>query len=133
VLLIHHKEVRHASDPKAVFRYMLESGDLSGKCADFNALYVSLARASGLPAQDVYGIRIADSRFGYKSLGKSGDISRAQHCRAEVRPSRQTFLNHQNERQSHGHNHDQRRNADLLQGLGLRSADRFSSRLAVEQ
>ena len=65
-------------------RYMLESRDLSGKCADLNALYVGLARAAGLPARDVYGIRVADSRFGYKSLGKSGDISRAQHCRAEV-------------------------------------------------
>ena len=41
-------------------------------------------RASGVPARDVYGIRIADSRFGYKSLGKSVDISKAQHCRAEV-------------------------------------------------
>ena len=65
-------------------RAMLESGDLSGKCADLNALYVGLARAAGLPARDVYGIRIADSRFGYKSLGKSGEISKAQHCRAEV-------------------------------------------------
>ena len=65
-------------------RFMLETGDLSGKCADLNALYVGLARAAGLPARDVYGIRVADSRFGYKSLGKSGDISKAQHCRAEV-------------------------------------------------
>jgi transglutaminase-like putative cysteine protease len=65
-------------------RYMLETRDLSGKCADLNALYVGLARAAGLPARDVYGIRVADSRFGYKSLGKSGDISKAQHCRAEV-------------------------------------------------
>lgn len=65
-------------------RAMLETGDLSGKCADLNALYVGLARAAGLPARDVYGIRVADSRFGYKSLGKSGDISKAQHCRAEV-------------------------------------------------
>src|SRR5574340_709148 len=65
-------------------RFMLESRDLSGKCADLNALYVGLARAAGLPARDVYGIRVADSRFGYKSLGKNGDISRAQHCRAEV-------------------------------------------------
>jgi len=65
-------------------RFMLETRDLSGKCADLNALYVGLARAAGLPARDVYGIRVADSRFGYKSLGKSGDISRAQHCRAEV-------------------------------------------------
>jgi transglutaminase-like putative cysteine protease len=65
-------------------RGMLESGDLSGKCADLNALYVGLARAVGLPARDVYGVRVADSKFGYKSLGKSGDISKAQHCRAEV-------------------------------------------------
>ena len=63
---------------------MLETGDLTGKCADLNALYVGLARAVGLPARDVYGIRVADSKFGYKSLGKSGDITRAQHCRAEV-------------------------------------------------
>ncbi|THF62089.1 transglutaminase-like domain-containing protein [Pseudothauera rhizosphaerae] len=67
---------------------MLESGNLSGKCADLNALYVGLARAAGLPARDVYGVRVADSRFGYKSLGKSGDISKAQHCRAEVFLSR---------------------------------------------
>lgn len=65
-------------------RAMLETGNLSGKCADLNALYVGLARAVGLPARDVYGIRVADSRYGYKSLGKSGTISKAQHCRAEV-------------------------------------------------
>ncbi len=65
-------------------RGMLESGNLSGKCADLNALFVGLARSLGLPARDVYGVRVADSRFGYKSLGKSGDISKAQHCRAEV-------------------------------------------------
>lgn len=65
-------------------RGMLESGNLSGKCADLNALYVGLARAVGLPARDVYGVRVADSRLGYKSLGKSGTITKAQHCRAEV-------------------------------------------------
>ena len=65
-------------------RSMLESGNLSGKCADLNALFVGLARSVGLPARDVYGIRVADSKFGYKSLGKSGDITKAQHCRAEV-------------------------------------------------
>jgi transglutaminase-like putative cysteine protease len=65
-------------------RGMLETGNLKGKCADLNALFVGLARASGLPARDVYGIRVADSRFGYKSLGKSVEITKAQHCRAEV-------------------------------------------------
>src|SRR5437763_4240763 len=52
---------------------MLKTGDLGGKCADLNALYVGLARAVGLPARDVYGIRIAPSRFGYKSLGAASD------------------------------------------------------------
>ena len=66
-------------------RFMLESKDLGGKCADLNALYVGLARAAGLPARDVYGIRVAKSELGYKSLGTSSEnITKAQHCRAEV-------------------------------------------------
>jgi transglutaminase-like putative cysteine protease len=66
-------------------RFMLESGDLGGKCADLNALYVGLARAAGLPARDVYGIRVASSRTGYRSLGTSSEnVTKAQHCRAEV-------------------------------------------------
>ena len=66
-------------------RFMLESHDLGGKCADLNALYVGLARAAGLPARDVYGIRVAKSGMGYKSLGAASEkISKAQHCRAEV-------------------------------------------------
>src|SRR6266705_487888 len=64
---------------------MLETGNLGGKCADLNALYVGLARASGLPARDVYGVRVAKSQFGYRSLGAgTANITRAQHCRAEV-------------------------------------------------
>ena len=66
-------------------RFMLETKDLSGKCADLNALYVGLARSAGLPARDAYGIRVAKSELGYKSLGASSDkITKAQHCRAEV-------------------------------------------------
>jgi transglutaminase-like putative cysteine protease len=61
---------------------MLETKNLGGKCADLNALFVGFARAVGIPARDVYGIRVADSAE-FKSLGKSGDITRAQHCRAE--------------------------------------------------
>ncbi|HSU77615.1 MAG TPA: transglutaminase domain-containing protein [Burkholderiales bacterium] len=65
-------------------RTMLESGNLGGKCADLNALYVGLARSVDLPARDVYGIRVAPSRYGYKSLGAgTANITKAQHCRAE--------------------------------------------------
>jgi transglutaminase-like putative cysteine protease len=64
---------------------MLETGNLGGKCADLNALFVGLARASGLPARDIYGLRVAPSKFGYKSLGAGSEIvTKAQHCRAEV-------------------------------------------------
>ncbi len=65
--------------------YMIKSGDFSGKCADINALYVGLARASGLPARDFYGLRLGPSKFGYKSLGPMTNVvTKAQHCRAEV-------------------------------------------------
>jgi transglutaminase-like putative cysteine protease len=66
-------------------RFMLESGDMGGKCADLNALYVGLARSVGLPARHVYGLRIAKSEMGYKSLGLATDIAtKGQHCRVEV-------------------------------------------------
>jgi transglutaminase-like putative cysteine protease len=64
---------------------MLKTGNLSGKCADLNALYVGLVRAAGIPARDVYGIRVAPSKFGYKALGAGSEvITKAQHCRAET-------------------------------------------------
>ena len=66
-------------------RFMLESGDMGGKCADLNALYVGLTRSVGLPARHVYGLRIAKSDLGYKSLGLASDkATKAQHCRSEV-------------------------------------------------
>jgi transglutaminase-like putative cysteine protease len=63
---------------------MLESGNLGGKCADLNGLFVGFCRSLGIPARDVYGIRVASSALGLKSLGASSSvISKAQHCRAE--------------------------------------------------
>jgi transglutaminase-like putative cysteine protease len=64
---------------------MIKTGNLNGKCADLNALYVGLARSVGVPARDVYGIRVAPSQFGFKALGAgSENVTKAQHCRAEV-------------------------------------------------
>jgi transglutaminase-like putative cysteine protease len=62
---------------------MLESGYFGGKCADINSLFVGLARSLGHPARDVYGIRLAPSGQ-FRSLGATDDVSKAQHCRAEV-------------------------------------------------
>jgi transglutaminase-like putative cysteine protease len=63
---------------------MLETRNFGGKCGDLNAMFVGLARSVGLPARDVYGVRVAPSIHGYRSLGVSSpNVSRAQHCRAE--------------------------------------------------
>jgi transglutaminase-like putative cysteine protease len=63
---------------------MLESGNLGGKCGDLNAMFVGLARSVGVPARDVYGLRVARSAHGYASLGVgTPNVTRAQHCRAE--------------------------------------------------
>ena len=64
---------------------MLETGNMGGKCGDINALFVGLARSVGVPARDVYGIRLAPSAFGYRELGGNpASLKGAQHCRAEV-------------------------------------------------
>ena len=68
-------------------RGMLETRDLGGKCADINALFVGLARAAGIPAREVFGLRVAESKE-FKSLGRTGDVTKAQHCRAEFYDAR---------------------------------------------
>ena len=50
-------------------------GTLGGKCGDLHSVYVALARSAGIPAREIFGIRIpADPQ---------GDMSKAQHCWAE--------------------------------------------------
>jgi transglutaminase-like putative cysteine protease len=63
-------------------KFMLEKNNLGGKSVDLNTLFVGLARAAGIPARNQYGIRIDESET-HKCLGKFGDLSNAQHCRAE--------------------------------------------------
>lgn len=45
-----------------------------GKCADISSVFVAVARAAGVPARDVFGLR---------SSGKSGEITGDFHCWAE--------------------------------------------------
>ncbi|GAB4364695.1 MAG: transglutaminase family protein [Deltaproteobacteria bacterium] len=46
-----------------------------GKCADIHSVFVALARASGVPAREVFGLRLPP--------GKEGEITGWQHCWAE--------------------------------------------------
>lgn len=63
---------------------MLETRNFGGKCGDLNAMFVGLCRSAGIPARDLYGIRVAKSNHGYLSMGANTEnITRAQHCRAE--------------------------------------------------
>lgn len=61
---------------------MLESRDLFGRSADIALLFVGLCRSIGIPARPVFGLRMDSSRL-FGSLGASGNLSSAQHCRAE--------------------------------------------------
>ena len=61
---------------------ILESGRLAGRSADISLLFVALCRALGIPARPVFGLRLDSSRL-FGSLGVVGNLSDAQHCRAE--------------------------------------------------
>ncbi|MEZ7911612.1 MAG: transglutaminase-like domain-containing protein [Propionivibrio sp.] len=61
---------------------MLDSGRLAGRSADISLLFVALCRSLGIPARPVFGLRLDSSRL-FGSLGVTGDLSQAQHCRAE--------------------------------------------------
>lgn len=80
-----HREPKVRGCGTGDIRTMLETGNLGGKCADLNAVFVGLCRAVGVPARDVYGVRLAPSAFGYRELGANpANLKSAQHCRAEV-------------------------------------------------
>jgi transglutaminase-like putative cysteine protease len=54
-------------------------------CDYLNSLFVGLARVSGLPAREIYGVRAAPSRFGFESLGAvPADVTAKTHSRGEV-------------------------------------------------
>lgn len=80
-----HREPKVRGCGTGDVRTMLETGNLGGKCADLNAIFVGLCRSVGVPARDVYGLRLVPSAFGYRELGANpAGLKGAQHCRAEV-------------------------------------------------
>jgi transglutaminase-like putative cysteine protease len=60
-------------------------GGLRRSCDYLTSLFVGLARVSGLPAREIYGVRVAPSQFGFESLGAvPDDITAKTHSRGEV-------------------------------------------------
>lgn len=84
VATCHREPSTPGCGPGDIVAVLTQTG-YAGKCADLNGLFVGLARASGVPARDIYGVRVAPSAFGYKQLGGNPEkLGGAQHCRAEV-------------------------------------------------
>ena len=61
---------------------LLESGHLAGRSVEISLLFVGLCRSIGIPARPAFGLRMDNSRL-FASLGASGNLNSAQHCRAE--------------------------------------------------
>ncbi len=88
--MIYDWVVEHSyRDPKVIgcgvgdVKKMLETGNFGGKCTDINSLFVALARAVGLPAREIFGLRVLPSTISSGISGVLKDATKAQHCRAE--------------------------------------------------
>ncbi|MGC7589216.1 transglutaminase-like domain-containing protein [Bisgaard Taxon 46] len=71
---------------------ILTTGVLKGKCTDINSVFVALARASDIPAREIFGLRLGQAvkmgkyskgAFGSADENKFANVSGGQHCRAE--------------------------------------------------
>ncbi|AKD38733.1 transglutaminase [Pasteurella multocida subsp. multocida OH4807] len=71
---------------------ILTAGVLKGKCTDINSVFVALARASDIPAREIFGLRLGQAvkmgkyskgAFGSANANKFANVSGGQHCRAE--------------------------------------------------
>ena len=70
---------------------ILKTQTLGGKCTDINSVFVALCRSVGIPAREMFGIRLGGTRklgqYSQKAFGSADDkgvakISGGQHCRA---------------------------------------------------
>ena len=65
----------------------IEEKVFGGKCTDISSVFVALLKNAGIPAREVFGIRVGKSHIS-KSCGKADEngfakITGGQHCRAE--------------------------------------------------
>lgn len=61
---------------------LLGDGPRGTNSAGIAMLFVGLCRSIGIPARPIFGLRVDRSRL-FGSLGAQGNLSNAQHCRAE--------------------------------------------------
>lgn len=70
---------------------ILKTQTLGGKCTDINSVFVALCRSVGIPAREMFGIRLGNtlklSQYSKKAFGSAdaqgvAKISGGQHCRA---------------------------------------------------
>lgn len=65
----------------------IEDKVFGGKCTDISSVFVALLRNAGIPAREVFGIRVGQSKIS-NACGKADEkgfatVSGGQHCRAE--------------------------------------------------
>lgn len=66
---------------------ILEQKAFGGKCTDISSVFVALLRNANIPAREVFGIRVGQSKIS-NACGKADEnglakVSGAQHCRCE--------------------------------------------------
>ena len=72
---------------------ILTTGKLSGKCTDISSVFVALVRSVGIPAREMFGIRLgapssalapySKTAFGSADANGLAQISGGQHCRTQ--------------------------------------------------
>ena len=70
-------------DVEQILKDQAAGKEAGGKCTDLSSVYVSLLRAQGIPAREIFGIRIQGT-----DTAAARDETTAQHCRAQFYDSK---------------------------------------------
>jgi len=72
-------------DVNSMLEILEKGGRIGGKCADHSSIFVALCRAAGIPAREIFGLRVMPAKLSESLSIKKGarDLTKAQHCRAE--------------------------------------------------
>ncbi len=60
----------------------LTDGHICGRCVDISSVAVALLRSAGVPAREIFGIRVGPAQW-TPGLGRTGVISESFHCKVE--------------------------------------------------